>query len=378
MVLGRELMPAWNGVERFLLRSLGGNSAWSTDLASAAVLEDGAYHGVLPLLFQSVHATPAWIGWPEALRAAVRDTAQRRAVTELAQRQDVARILDAFAARGIDALILKGAALAHTLYAEPWLRPRGDTDLLIRIRHRQAALEVLQEHGYRRADSAGGELASSEATFSKAGSALPLDLHWRISNSSLLASMADFDALRARALPVPAFGPHAWSPGMVDAVLLAATHRATHHQMPFYSGERARRGDRLIWLYDLHLLVPRLGPAQLDELAQRAARSRVAGLCLDALEATHAAFDTALPAMLMAELARAASQPEPSMLFLHGGRRRLLLAELRALPGWRERGRLLREHALPPGDYMLRKYGTQRRWLLPALYVRRAFGWLTR
>jgi hypothetical protein len=66
------------------------------------------------------------------------------------------------------------------------------------------------------------------------------------------------------------------------------------------------------------------------------------------------------------------------MVFLHGGPLRLLVAEVGALPRWSARWQLLREHAFPPADYMLRKYETRRRWLLPALYVRRALGWLTR
>jgi hypothetical protein len=85
-----------------------------------------------------------------------------------------------------------------------------------------------------------------------------------------------------------------------------------------------------------------------------------------------------VPAALAQALERDAARTEPSMAFLRGGRRGLLLAEVRALDGWGERWRLLREHAFPPADYMLRKYETRRRWLLPVLYVRRAFGWLAR
>jgi len=369
---------AWSAVESFLLRVIRGDASWPADVAISAVLEDAAYHGVLPLVFQSAHGTPSWAGWPESLRVALRNCVQQCAAIELAHRREVTGVLDALAARGIDAVVLKGAALAHTLYPEPWLRPRSDTDLLIRAAQRRAVFELLEQQGYCRAESAGGDLASAEASFSKAGSLLPLDVHWRISNSPLLSPMAEFQELHARALPVPPLGPHARGPGAVDAVLLATAHRAAHHQVPFYTGARARCGDRLIWLYDLHLLVPALTPAQLGELAQRAARHRLAGLCLDALQAAHEAFGTALPTTLADDLAHAASRPEPSMAFLRGGRRGLLLAELRALPRWRERWRWLREHALPPSDYMLRKYAARRRWLLPALYVRRALGWLAR
>jgi len=369
--------PAGGEIERFLARAMRGDAAWPAGIPAAAVLEAGAFEGVLPLLFHACHGAAGWRDWPDSLRTALQEAARLHASIELASRRETSAVLDALAARGIEALILKGGALAHVAYPEPWLRTRGDTDLLVRPEARGAAFEVLERLGHARADSAGGELASSEASFGKTGAALPLDLHWRVNNSPLLSPLFDFDELRARAQPLPALGPHARGPGRVDATLLAAVHRATHHQMPVHAEGRSHRGDRLIWLYDLHLLVPALAPAQRAELAARAAEHRVAGLCLDAFRATYAAFGTSLPADLEQGLDRAAARDEPSMVFLRGGRRGLLLAELRALP-WRERARWLGEHALPPGDYMLRKYGTRRRWLLPALYVRRAFGWLAR
>jgi len=369
---------AWSDAERFLVQALRGDGAWPAHLAAADVLEAGALHGVLPLLLRAGRATPGWSGWPESLRAALQQAASGHAAIELADRREVTAVLDTLAERGIEALVLKGAALAHDLYAEPWLRARGDTDLLIRPAARAATFEILERLGYQRADSAGGEVASSEASFSRAGALLPLDLHWRTSNSALLAPLFEFDELRARAVPVAPLGARALGLGRVDAVLLAATHRATHHQVPVHADGRSHVGDRLIWLHDLHLLVPALPPAHLAELAERAARGRVAGLCLDALRATQATFGTAMPAALVERLERAAARAEPSMVFLRGGPRSLLLAEARALRGWRQRWQLLREHAFPPADYMLRKYATRRRWLLPALYVRRAFGWLAR
>jgi hypothetical protein len=46
--------------------------------------------------------------------------------------------------------------------------------------------------------------------------------------------------------------------------------------------------------------------------------------------------------------------------------------DLHALPDWRSRGRLLREHLLPPSSYMRAKYGVRSNVVLPALYIWRA------
>lgn len=363
-------------LDRVIADALAGRPHWPAGTDPQAFLVRARLHGTAPLLHAAFErgATPI----PAELREALRARALNAAAVDLDSRRELPRVLGQMAAAGVRPILIKGAALACTHYPEPGLRPRADADLLVRADERQRLFALLAAQGYRRGAGTGAELASSEASFWKDGAPLVLDVHWRINNSPLFAGVLEFDELAAGAVPVPALGPHARAPGPADAVLLAAIHRASHWQAPFYAGGVEHRGERLVWLYDLHLLVPSLSADQCAALAQRAARHRVAGLCLDALLRTRDAFGTAVPRGLLDALGRAAARPEPAMAFLRGGRRGLLLAEVRALPTWRQRWQLLREHAFPPGDYMLGKYGTSRRWLLPALYARRALGWLTR
>jgi hypothetical protein len=51
---------------------------------------------------------------------------------------------------------------------------------------------------------------------------------------------------------------------------------------------------------------------------------------------------------------------------------RALRLDLDALPNWRARGRLIREHLVPPASYMRARYGVQWNVLLPGLYFWRA------
>ena len=62
---------------------------------------------------------------------------------------------------------------------------------------------------------------------------------------------------------------------------------------------------------------------------------------------------------------------EIAAAYLSGGRLRWLETDLRALPDWSRRLQLLREHAFPPGAYMLEKYGRHTPLWLPALYLHR-------
>lgn len=366
-----------DALDRLIADALSGRPRWPEGTDAQAFLARVRLHGVAALLHAGCQRADAR-QIPADVRETLRAQALNAAAVDLAARRELTRMLELMAGADIRPLLIKGTALACTHYPEPGLRQRADTDLLLRGSERDALFALLAAQGYRRGEDTGADLASAEASFSKEGSPLVLDVHWRINNSPLLAGALRFVELDAQAVPVTALGPHARAPGVVHALLLAAIHRATHHQAPFYAGGVEHRGDRFIWLYDLHLLAPLLTTEDCAALAQLAARHRVAGLCLDALRHTQEAFGTPLPAGLLEALERAAAPREPSMVFLRGGRRRLLLTELHALPGWGPRGRWLREHALPPGDYMLRKYAVRQRWLLPALYVRRALGWLTR
>jgi len=46
---------------------------------------------------------------------------------------ELREVLAALAGAGLPVLLLKGAALAYTLYPEPHLRDRSDTDLLFPV-----------------------------------------------------------------------------------------------------------------------------------------------------------------------------------------------------------------------------------------------------
>ena len=66
--------------------------------------------------------------------------------------------------------------------------------------------------------------------------------------------------------------------------------------------------------------------------------------------------------------------PHSDAMVLQGpwSQARVLRLDLGALPTWRTRGRLIREHLLPSTRYMRARYGVRSNLLLPALYLWRA------
>src|SRR5207247_8298772 len=121
------------------------------------------------------------------------------ALLEAGRESELRGVLSGFAAAGVPALVIKGAALAYSRYPEPWLRHRNDNDVLVRGDGAKAAGCVLSMLGYQPgANALPGELANHQLPYVKTdrlGFRHVVDLHWKISNRPLFANVLTFDEL---------------------------------------------------------------------------------------------------------------------------------------------------------------------------------------
>lgn len=349
---------------------------WPSDAHANGFVQDllcaSRHHGTGGLLHQAL-AHADWQGCPAELRAVLTGEARRAAVTDLVQEAELRRVLAALIAQGVHPLLLKGTPLAYTHYPAPALRPRADIDLLIPHEQLEGVATALETLGYTRLNAICGELVSRQNTFLRFGDRGVqhlLDVHWKISNAPMFADTLGYAELAARAVPIPELGGHARAPAAPHALLLACVHRVAHHHDT----------ERLIWLYDIHLLARGLSHDEWAFFLDLATARKVRAICVDALRLAHDCFSTPLPAPVFASAhTSAATEPSRRYLALAQARGlRYLLLDLQALGGWRAKLRLLREHALPASDYMLRRYGVTRKALLPALYLHRGVRGLRR
>ncbi|CAN5671223.1 hypothetical protein BH24ACI5_BH24ACI5_23100 [soil metagenome] len=345
--------------------------------SGAAFLEAATRHGVRALAAERLG--PRLADWPAPVQAALGREAVLGAALEALQERELKQVLELLAARGVSPLLLKGSALAHTVYASPAQRPRFDTDLLVRREEMDAVTEVMTGRGYTRPNLVSGELVMHQVDFARKDSHgvwHVYDFHWKVANRQAVAGVLSFDELARDAEPIPALGPHARGLSRVHALLLACVHRLAHHPTE----------DRLIWIHDIHLLTETLSPSDAESFGTLALDRSVSALCADGLTAAGRWFGTRVPAGLLDRLTAPprSGAPEPSAAFLepHVGRIDELLSDLRALSGWSRRVRLVREHAFPPPAYIAGMYSVSNRALLPALYthriVRGAWRWLRR
>lgn len=303
----------------------------------------------------------AWFG-TEASR--VREDERAAAVVDAVRNREITAVLARIA--GVDGarpILLKGAALAHSQYPHPWLRPRLDTDILVSPASTTPVFRILSTLGYERAASTSGTLVVSQASFTRVddfGIMHALDVHWQIANWQVIARAASHVDLESRSVPVPALGPAARALSSPDALMLACLHRAAHH----------RDSGELLWLYDIHLLAERLTSADWTFLLEAAGRGAVQTVCRRGLALAIDRFGSPVPHHMMEALADA--HDEPSSIYVSKDLRLVdgLISDLRAL-SWRNRVRLVAEHLFPPPEYIRSKYGLTSRRSLFLFYARR-------
>jgi hypothetical protein len=126
--------------------------------------------------------------------------------------------------------------------------------------------------------------------------------------------------------------------------------------------------NRLIWLYDIHVLSVGLNRDAWRQLLQAADTLGIRQICQAALTASMTRLHTPVPADVLAAFREA--RPERSSRHLGGSAWALKLSELRAVPA-PARWRWLCEHLFPNAEYMRARFPDRSRAPLALLYVRR-------
>ncbi|MFN8628255.1 MAG: nucleotidyltransferase family protein [Candidatus Binatia bacterium] len=178
-------------------------------------------------------------------------------------RRALIEVLRAFADRGVRVACLKGPALAERLYEDPELRPSADIDLLIADADFRVAIEVLAGVGWRaeggrperfhRRDRHDVELMRKNAP--------TVELHFRAMTG--FGTVVPSEDLLTRARPHRLDGIDTLVLSAEDEMIYLALHAAWHLL------------GRVLWLYDLKLLVLGRSDLSWDTVCARARALRV-------------------------------------------------------------------------------------------------------
>jgi len=110
------------------------------------LIQQAERQGVAPLLYTHISAIDLTL--PGGQHRILRSLYQRSRYANQKRNRVMTEILAAFNAEGIDVFLVKGIALANTVYEEGGLRPMRDIDLLIRKTDVESACSTLAEHGF--------------------------------------------------------------------------------------------------------------------------------------------------------------------------------------------------------------------------------------
>ena len=276
-------------------------------------------------------------------------------------------------AAGLKSLSIKGFPLSYTLYPEPHLRLFSDIDLLFPD-HESAdkAWNLLAGMGYARPVTTSGKFISHQFSCYRTGTSgfsFALDLHWRVNNHYFFSNALTFEELDSSSIPLPGLAPGMRTLSPVYAMVFACMHRIAH--IP------DEKSDRLVWLYDIHLLAESFNEDQWSCFIDLAGRKKLSSVCRDGLLAGKKSFNTRLPDDVLEKLQREGTN-DPIQPAALTSTWKYQLVNFQAMPGWTERFCMLQEHLFPPADYMLAKYKTSKKWLLPFFYLKRIITGLTK
>ncbi len=222
-----------------------------TDIDWTYLLRTARRHGVMPLLYWSLHTTyPETV--PQATLAQLRDHFQTNTRRNIFLTKELLRLLNLFEAHGVPAVPLKGPVLAVSVYGDSSLRQFTDLDILVHPQDVSKARNLLISQGYRAwryhqqtsAQKTASLQVQYESNFVSDDGKVGVELHWSLIDRQDSFPL-DLSRLWERLEPVSLAGMMVPNFSPEDLLLFLCVHGAK----PWH------RWGRLGWLCDVAELI---------------------------------------------------------------------------------------------------------------------------
>ncbi|HLZ23950.1 MAG TPA: nucleotidyltransferase family protein [Ktedonobacterales bacterium] len=250
-----------------------------------AVVDLAVQHRIAPLVYQALAGAPEGTV-PEYVVTQLDERMRWSEGARMLCEHRLLELLELLSLHDIEALVLKGAGLAHTLYPVPELRPYHDLDIVCRITDHPRLYQVLLNAGYQREEES--EQAQVEGqtipvhTFMDPSGCLEIEVHADVLQLGLRNRHFDEYWREARTLTCESLRMRVLAPA--HQILHLASHAHAH----CYS--------RLLWLNDLDLFIRRYGDELDWQYVTYLARDEGMGVILrHALRVVHVVLGTPLP-----------------------------------------------------------------------------------
>ena len=322
---------------------------------------------------------------PEAICQTLRHQYMQTASANLFQVSGLKNVLPSLKESGIEVILLKGVALAETVYSNPGVRPMGDVDILVHSEHVEQIRAILQQRGYEamairlRTLSTKG-LLKSIPMLKPGRVGVELDIHWHLFKSSFHLQFVPIEWFWETAIPIDLGGIETLGLGLEANLLFLSEHFLKHQLL----GE----DYWYLWLLDVCALIrTHQDEIDWDLLLQRAQDFRLLHPLKESLRHAVQIWETPIPESVQNRLeALPLSKEEMESTYVYSSEERPFI-QLRDAIKYR-RGvipamRYLLAEIFPSAAFMRHKYTIKRSFSLPFYYLyrwyevgRRAFGLL--
>lgn len=239
---------------------------------------------------------------PDESRELLQNAYYSGALLEALQHEEAIKtVLSVLTEAGIETVVLKGMALALTVYSNPRWRLKADLDLWVQPVQLAEAIAALQKVGYQPHDNQerppaltylfGGE---QQLTSDIPGRGL-VELHWPAIRGEWvrLTAALDHDGIWARRQQVVADGLELYVMALEDMFLHICLHLAINHKFnqPWLRG-----------LLDVHLIVQKLSEKSWQEIIQRAQAWRITTVLWTVLNLSRKLLATPVPDVVLSTL----------------------------------------------------------------------------
>jgi hypothetical protein len=267
-------------------------------------------------------------------------------------------------------VVLKGFSLAYQSYNSPTVRPRTDVDILILPSDKEKVLEIFNELDYYNPRGWEPQAISNEFSMKKTlgkGVNVLFDVHLKISNSKQIENILNYNELlnSANKTVIPELNLINKPYALVHAIVHLLHHKS-HDDM-----------IKLIWYYDIYLLINQFCPEQLQQAKSIIIDKKLVKVCLACVNLTKHYFTSpSVDAFILW-----CNQPE---VFTHQSEKlndllknsagiKGLWVTIKNTEGVLNKWNIVKETAFPPAAEIYSKYGRDSRWPLSLLYIRRIF-----
>lgn len=378
-VLRKSSMVDIAAIDAFLASALrdlrnGGTVSWQRDLttdqsqdaALSAVWSRIDIHGIAAVLH---HDTGLLREWPPTLLDRIAEEARLLGIWEMTHAAAVSQLIERLESAGIATVLMKGTALAYSIYDDPSMRRRGDSDLLIRPADLEAARALLAESGWYRNDDPHGLTFQEGWLHDSAGHFVhALDLHWAVSDRPVLQNVLRVEDFFAHRSALTRLAPSAFRADHALTMIHSAINQEWHVAHGYWAEKgRVKDARRLIWALDFDLLARAMKAENWDRLVSLSISCGVSPLVADGLADAASKFDAPVPLDVLEALEKEPLAPNLAAYFAAGDKLSEFWLDLRTASSWTDRMTMVKTRAFPPRKHLVEKFPQQANWPTIAL-----------